>query len=169
MDPAPFWKRKRLQDMSAQEWESLCDGCGRCCLHKLRDDESGELSFTNIACRLLDLNTCRCRHYETRHVYVPDCITLTPATVDEIDWLPPSCAYRRLAEGRDLAWWHPLVSGDPKTVHDAGISVSGRAVDERRAGPLEHYIVDWPGRDPRVRRPSGPRPRHNADNKEEIP
>jgi uncharacterized cysteine cluster protein YcgN (CxxCxxCC family) len=154
MEQAPFWKHKRLQDMDPQEWESLCDGCGRCCLHKLRDEGTDELSFTNIACRLLDLKTCRCRHYATRQVYVPDCVTLTPATVDEIDWLPPSCAYRRLAEGRDLAWWHPLVSGDPETVHSAGISVSGRAVDERRAGPWDHHIVDWPARTPRVRRPT---------------
>ncbi len=154
MSPEPFWKSKRLQDMDSQEWESLCDGCGRCCLHKLRDEGTGDLSFTNISCRLLDLKTCRCRHYETRQVYVPDCVSLTPGNVDEIDWLPPSCAYRRLAEGKGLAWWHPLVSGDANTVHTAGISVVGRAVDERRAGPFEHHIVDWPERVPRVRRPN---------------
>jgi len=140
--------------MTTQEWESLCDGCGRCCLHKLRDDDTAELSFTNISCRLLDLKTCRCRHYEQRQTYVPDCISLTPQAVDEIDWLPPSCAYRRLAEGRDLAWWHPLVSGTPDSVHEAGISVMGRAVDERRAGPWDHHIVDWPARSPRTRRPN---------------
>ncbi|MBN8898231.1 MAG: YcgN family cysteine cluster protein, partial [Rhodospirillales bacterium] len=109
--------------------------------------------FTNVACRLLDLESCGCSKYERRHRYVPDCVRLTPATVREIDWLPPSCAYRRLAEGGDLAWWHPLVSGDPNTVHAAGISVRGRVVSERKAGPLEHHIVDWPGRLPRARRP----------------
>ncbi|HYZ61050.1 MAG TPA: YcgN family cysteine cluster protein [Acetobacteraceae bacterium] len=147
---APFWKTTPLDQMTREQWESLCDGCGRCCLHKLRDEESGELSFTNVACRLLDLKTCRCRNYEHRRQQVPDCVSLTPQSLAEIDWLPPSCAYRRVAEGRDLAWWHPLVSGDPATVHEAGVSVSGRAVDERRAGMLEHYIVDWPGQMPRI-------------------
>jgi uncharacterized cysteine cluster protein YcgN (CxxCxxCC family) len=150
--PVPFWKTKRLAEMTRAEWESLCDGCGRCCLHKLRYEESGELAHTNVACRLLDLNTCRCRDYARRRQHVPDCVHLSPRALEEIDWLPPSCAYRRLAEGRDLAWWHPLVSGDPETVHRAGISVRGRAVDERTAGPLDHHIADWPGRMPRARR-----------------
>lgn len=151
-DPAPFWKTKTLEEMSNEEWESLCDGCGRCCLHKLRDDETEELSFTNVACRLLDTHACTCRHYETRREHVPDCVSLTPALVREIDWLPPSCAYRRVAEGRDLFWWHPLVSGNPADVHRAGVSVRGRAVDERRAAMLEHYITDWPGQMPRTRK-----------------
>jgi len=146
-----FWRAKTLTEMTLAEWESLCDGCGRCCLHKLRY-EGGELAHTNVACRLLDLGTCQCSKYETRRDHVPDCVTLTPNDLREIDWLPPSCAYRRLNEGKDLAWWHPLVSGDPQTVHDAGISVAGRAVDERYAGPLEHHIVEWPGRAPRVRK-----------------
>jgi uncharacterized protein len=149
----PFWKTKTLEEMSRAEWESLCDGCGRCCLHKLRDDDTGELSFTNVACRLLDLKSCQCGDYANRSRRVPDCVSLTPAAVRAIDWLPPSCGYRRVAEGKDLAWWHPLVSGDPDTVHEAGVSVRGRAVSERRAGPYEHYIVDWPGRQPRRRRP----------------
>ena len=148
----PFWKTKRLSEMTRAEWESLCDGCGRCCLHKLRYEETGELAFTNVACRLLDLNTCRCGDYARRQQHVPDCVHLTPQALEEIDWLPPSCAYRRLAEGRDLAWWHPLVSGDPGTVHTAGVSVRGRAVSERTAGPLDHHIADWPGRMPRARR-----------------
>ena len=150
--PAPFWKTKRLEQMSREEWESLCDGCGRCCLHKLRYEDTGALSFTNVACRLLDLDTCQCGNYANRRRHVPDCVSLTPKALAGIDWLPPSCAYRRLAEGRGLAWWHPLVSGDPATVHQAGVSVRGRAVGERQAGPLEHHIVDWPGRMPRTRR-----------------
>ncbi len=148
---APFWKTRRLDEMTREEWESLCDGCGRCCLHKLRYEDTGALSFTNVACRLLDLDSCRCSDYARRRRRVPDCVSLTPKVLAEIDWLPPSCAYRRLAEGRDLAWWHPLVSGDPETVHRAGVSVQGRAVSERQAGALECHIVAWPGRVPRAR------------------
>lgn len=154
MPPAqPFWKTKTLEEMSPSEWESLCDQCGRCCLHKLRDEDTQALHFTNVACRLLDTHSCQCSDYPRRRRRVPDCVSLTPAVVREIDWLPPSCGYRRLAEGKDLAWWHPLVSGDPDTVHEAGISVRDRAVSERRAGPLEHHIVDWPGKAPRAKRP----------------
>ncbi|CAH2601214.1 PF03693 family protein YcgN [Rhodovastum atsumiense] len=151
---APFWKTKRLTEMTREEWESLCDGCGRCCLHKLRDEDTNELSFTNVSCRLLDLQSCRCRDYPNRRRHVPDCVSLHPSVLEEIDWLPPSCAYRRLAEGRGLAWWHPLVSGDPMTVHSAGISVRGRGVSERHAGPLEHHIVAWPGEEPNPKRPT---------------
>jgi uncharacterized protein len=151
---APFWKTKTLEEMSHAEWESLCDGCGRCCLHKLRDEDTGALSFTEVACHLLDLHTCRCSDYKHRQIRVPDCVSLTAADVREIDWLPPTCAYRRLAEGKDLAWWHPLVSGDRTTVHKAGISARGRAISERNAGTLEDHIVDWPGRMPRPRRPT---------------
>lgn len=139
--------------MTAEEWEALCDGCGRCCLHKLREDETNEVLYTNVACRLLDLETCRCSDYAQRRRKVPDCVQLTPEALADIDWLPPSCAYRLLAEGRPLAWWHPLVSGSPDTVHQAGISVRGRALSERRAGLLEHHIVDWPGTMPKPRRP----------------
>jgi uncharacterized cysteine cluster protein YcgN (CxxCxxCC family) len=147
---APFWKTKSLSEMSPQEWESLCDGCGRCCLHKLRDEDTDEITWTNVACRLLDRDTCRCGDYANRRRRVPDCVQLTPQAVAEIDWLPPSCAYRRLQEGRDLAWWHPLVSGDPATVHSAGVSIRGRAIDEREAGPLEYHLAEWPGRRPRT-------------------
>ncbi len=149
----PFWKTKRLEEMTADEWESLCDGCGRCCLHKLRDEDTEALSFTNVACRLLDLESCRCRDYTHRQRRVPDCVGLTPQSLQQIDWLPPSCAYRRLRDGQDLDWWHPLVSGDPDTVHQAGVSVRGRAVSERRAGALDDHIVQWPGKSPRTRRP----------------
>ena len=150
----PFWETKTLGEMSREEWESLCDGCGRCCLHKLRDEDNGDLAYTNVACRLLDLTTCRCKKYKTRRNFVPDCVTLTQEALEDIDWLPPSCAYVRIARGEGLAWWHPLVSGDPQTVHEAGVSVAGRAVDERYAGPLEHHIVDWPAKKPRMRRNS---------------
>ena len=153
---APFWVGRRLDDFTAEEWESLCDGCGRCCLHKLRDEDSGALSFTEVACRQLDLATCRCRYYTHRRECVPDCVSLTPREIATVDWLPPSCAYRLIAEGKPLAWWHPLISGDAGSVHRAGVSVCGRAVDERRAGPFEHHIVDWPGRMPRPRRPAPP-------------
>jgi len=160
---APFWKTKRLEDMTTEEWESLCDGCGRCCLHKLRYEDTNALAHTNVACRLLDLHSARCTDYARRHRKVPDCVSLTPATVREIDWLPPTCGYRRLAEGKDLAWWHPLVSGDPNTVHEAGISVRGRAISERKAGPLEHHLAEWPAQAPRPRQPA------NRRSKESLP
>ena len=151
----PFWKSKTLEQMTPEEWESLCDGCGRCCLHKLiyEDEAPGTVCFTNVSCRLLDTESCQCTKYPTRKKYVPDCVTLTPEVVSEVNWLPPSCAYRRLSEGKGLAWWHPLVSGDAETVHSAGISVRGRAVSERRAGPLDHQIVEWPGKMPRPAKP----------------
>jgi uncharacterized cysteine cluster protein YcgN (CxxCxxCC family) len=150
----PFWRAKTLGAMSRAEWESLCDGCGRCCLHKLRDETTEELGWTNVACRLLDLETCRCGDYANRKARVPDCVKLTPRRVATIDWLPPTCAYRLLREGRDLPWWHPLVSGDPETVHRAGVSVRGKAIRERDAGDLKDHIVAWPARIPRGARPA---------------
>ena len=148
----PFWRTKTPERMSQAQWESLCDGCGRCCLHKLRDETTGALEYTNVSCRLLDTETCRCKRYANRRRFVPDCVQLTPDNIAAIDWLPKSCAYRRLAEGKDLPWWHPLLTGDPESVHKAGISVRGRAVSETRAGPLEHHVVDWPARSPRARK-----------------
>jgi uncharacterized protein len=130
--------------MTPSEWESLCDGCGKCCLHKLQFEDTGELAYTNVACRLLDLKTCRCRRYAQRQRYVPDCVRLDPQNVGELDWMPSTCAYRLVAEGKDLPSWHPLVSGDPQSVHDAGISIRGRAIPEERAWTLENHIVDWP-------------------------
>ncbi len=143
-EEAPFWRTKTLVQMTREEWESLCDGCGRCCLHKLEYADSGVVEYTNIACRLLDIGSCRCTDYENRRLQVPDCRGLTPETVRATAWLPPSCAYRLLDEGKDLAWWHPLVSGDPNTVHEAGISVRGRVVTEAKAGDEQDHIVDWP-------------------------
>ncbi|MEO0797781.1 MAG: YcgN family cysteine cluster protein [Pseudomonadota bacterium] len=144
---AGFWEQKTLGEMTAAEWESLCDGCGRCCLLKVEDEDTGDIYLTGLACALLDLNSCRCRDYPNRQTKVPDCISLTPDAVAELGWLPPTCAYRRVAEGRGLAWWHPLVSGDPETVHTAGISVRGRALSETayRVARIEDFIVsDWP-------------------------
>ena len=143
-DGLPFWKSKSLDDMSIDEWESLCDGCGRYCLHKLEDEDSGHVDYTNIACRLLNLGTCRCTNYPARHDLVSDCLALTPKAVRKTPWLPPTCAYRMVNEGHDLAWWHPLVSSDPDTVHQAGISVRGRVVTAQRAGDEEDHIVAWP-------------------------
>jgi|YNPMSStandDraft_1061717.scaffolds.fasta_scaffold10835_1 uncharacterized cysteine cluster protein YcgN (CxxCxxCC family) len=145
----PFWRRKTLAQMTRAEWESLCDGCGRCCLHKLRDADTGRLHHTNVACRLLDLHACRCSDYAHRQARVPDCVRLTPARVARLDWLPSSCAYRLLQEGKDLPPWHPLVCGDPEAVHRAGASVRGRAVPERAAGRLVDHVVRWPGLWPR--------------------
>lgn len=140
-----FWESKSLEEMNTQEWESLCDGCARCCLLKLEDDETAEVVYTRVVCHLLDSQRCRCRKYEQRHALVPDCVVLTAAEARSFTWLPQSCAYRTLAEGRPLAEWHPLVSGDPKSVHRAGISVRGKVVSERHVHPddLEDQVIKW--------------------------
>jgi uncharacterized cysteine cluster protein YcgN (CxxCxxCC family) len=146
-DNAPFWRAKTLAQMDAREWESLCDGCGRCCLVKLEDDDSGEVHYTDVGCRLLDAGSCRCRDYRRRQRKVADCVRLTPASVAALKWLPPTCAYRLLDEGRDLPWWHPLVSGDAKTVHTAGISVANRVSgheDDFTLAELLERVVEWP-------------------------
>lgn len=142
----PFWRAKPLDALTRPEWESLCDGCGRCCLLKLEDEDSGEIHYTNIACQLLDEETCHCSNYKIRTTLVPSCLALTPDLVRETGWLPQSCAYRLVAEGRDLYWWHPLISGDPETVIAAGISVRGRTVceDDVPITEYEDYLADWP-------------------------
>ena len=131
MPPRPFWQTKRLEQMTVQEWESLCDGCGLCCLVRFEDEDTGEVIPTRVSCRLFDDKLCRCSDYENRKKHVPDCIKLTPHNIDALPWMPKSCAYRRLHEGRDLADWHPLISGDPESVHRAGVSVRGETVNER--------------------------------------
>lgn len=141
--PSPFWERKTLAEMTPEEWESLCDGCGQCCLHKLEDADTGEILHTNVACKLLDTDHCRCQHYQQRQQHVPSCEILSPDNVAELNWLPNTCAYRLLAAGEPLFPWHPLLSGDPRSVERAGISVKGRVISEQYAGPLETHIVDW--------------------------
>ncbi len=122
----PFWKTKTLEEMTSAEWESLCDGCGKCCLSKLEDEDTGEIHWTSVACRLFDAGLCRCRDYDNRLQLVSDCVRLTPQNVRTITWLPSTCAYRLLAEGHDLYDWHPLISGRAESVHEAGASVRGR-------------------------------------------
>ena len=138
-----FWEEKALTELSAEQWESLCDGCGKCCVHKLEDEDNGEVFVCNVACRLLDVDTCQCRDYAHRKQIVPDCTVLTPQRIDEFHWLPQTCAYRLLAEGRPLFDWHPLISGDADSVHAAGISVGGRVISEEEADDLRQHITDW--------------------------
>lgn len=149
--PEPFW-RKPLEAMTRAEWESLCDGCGRCCLVKLEDEDTGDIHFTGIGCRLLEASSCRCGDYPNRKAKVPDCVKLTPKRVRDISWLPPTCAYRLVGEGKDLYWWHHLKSGSRETVHEAGVSVRGRVAGSEDDVPFDNvldYIVEWPGRVPK--------------------
>jgi uncharacterized protein len=146
-DEVPFWRRKSLAEMTDSEWESLCDGCGKCCLNKLEEEGTDRTFYTDVGCRLLDGESCRCRDYANRLDQVEDCVRLTAKSLKTISWLPPSCAYVLLDEGRDLYWWHPLVSGDPETVHIAGVSVRGRVGASEANVPdadLQDHIVSWP-------------------------
>jgi len=141
----PFWETKTLAQMTRTEWESLCDGCGKCCLVKLEDEDTGEIEVTDVACRLLDIGTCRCSDYSHRKRRVPDCVKLTPGNFDDLRWMPSTCAYRLIAEGKALFDWHPLISGDPDSVRRAGISLHGKVVSERDVSDEElmDHVVDW--------------------------
>lgn|SRR5690554_1016252 len=141
----PFWKTKSLDQMTHEEWESLCDRCGLCCVHKLEDEETGEFHFTCVSCKLLDTKTAQCSNYDGRFRIVHDCVQLTPAITREIHWLPPTCAYRKVAEGRELSAWHHLVSGSFDTVHEAGISARNRVISEEIIpdDQFENFIADW--------------------------
>jgi hypothetical protein len=139
-----FWELP-LETLTRAEWEALCDGCGRCCLHKVEDEDTGAVMDTNVACRLLDTGSARCTDYRNRKAFVPDCLRLTFRLVHEVNWLPATCAYRLRADGKPLPDWHYLVSGDREAVVRAGVSVIGRVISETDAGPIEHHIVEWPG------------------------
>ena len=142
-ETAPFWQTKSLAEMDDAEWESLCDGCGQCCLHKLEDSDTGAIAVTNVACAFLDIGSCRCSDYPNRSVNVPDCVTLSVANVTSLHWMPQTCAYRLIAEGKGLKDWHPLITGDPDSVHRAGISVRDTALSELSVGDLEDHVTGW--------------------------
>lgn len=137
-----FWEKHGLAELSRAEWEALCDGCGKCCLHKLEDEETGRVYRTNVACRLLDRETARCSDYRNRRKFVPDCVQLKPDLVQHLDWLPSTCAYRLIDEGKPLPAWHWLVCGDRDRVHKVGASIRGWTVSESDVGDLEDFIVD---------------------------
>ena len=142
MNSAAFWASKALTELSDEEWESLCDGCGKCCLNKIEDEDTGELFFTNAACHLLDLGTCRCGDYAQRHARIPTCLNLR-RNFERFDWLPETCAYRLRHEGLALPAWHPLVTGDARSVHRAGVSVRGFAVSEEDVIDLTEHVIEW--------------------------
>ena len=143
--PVPFWQTKTFDEMTRQEWESLCDGCAKCCLHKLEDEDNGDVYYTDIACRYLDQDRCRCQHYTQRQHLVEECISLTPDDIEHFYWLPSTCAYRLLAEDKPLPQWHPLVSKNPESVHEAGQSVRGRVIAEDQVKPedYEDRLIRW--------------------------
>ena len=137
----PFWERP-LASLDRAEWEALCDGCGKCCLHKIEDADTGEVQASNIACKLLDRHSCRCSNYRGRRAFVPDCLRLDAENVYRFDWLPRTCAYRLRAADLPLPDWHYLISGDRETVHEAGMSARGWTVAEDEAGDIEHHLID---------------------------
>lgn len=143
MTAKPFWETKSLQEMNIEEWESLCDGCGKCCLIKLEDAETKELSYTDVACHLLDAKTCQCKNYPERKELVDDCLQLQPDDVEDFKWLPKTCAYRLLHEGKGLPDWHYLICGDRKAVHKKKMSVKNCVVSETEVLEIAEHIVYW--------------------------
>lgn len=141
-DNKPYWKTRTLDEMTNQEWEALCDGCGICCLEKIQYEDTGEVEYTYVACRYLDISACHCRNYENRFRSAVNCAVMTPGNIKQLTWLPATCAYRAVAEGRGLEWWHPLVSNDTQTVHDAGISIRNKAIPGKYIHPkdIEGYL-----------------------------
>lgn len=135
-----YWETKSLAEMTTTEWESLCDGCGRCCVVRFEDEDSGEVIPTRVACKLLDIGACHCSDYADRHRHVPECIKLTPWNIEDLAWMPMSCAYRRLHEGRGLPSWHPLITGDPESVVRAGVSVRGQLISETALTDIEDAV-----------------------------
>ncbi len=138
-----FWETKSLTEMSTEEWESLCDSCGKCCLHKLEDQDTGEVYYTSVVCDLIDQDSCRCTQYQSRCTLVPECLDLKQHDFSEYTWLPATCAYRLLSEGQPLPDWHPLVSGTPDTVHEAGVSIRSYAMKESDVDDPEDHIIEW--------------------------
>ena len=139
-----FWQEKTLEQMSVEEFEALCDGCGKCCLNKVIDDDTEQLYFTDVACKLLDNDSGNCRDYANRFIHVPDCVKVDPADAESFLWLPPSCAYRRVQDGRDLPSWHPLLTGSKAVMHRKRMSVKGRSVSEEHGYSLVERICSWP-------------------------
>lgn len=144
-DSANFWEQKSLAEMSHEEWESLCDGCGKCCLHKLMDEDDDTVYYTEVACKQLDITQCRCNDYPNRKTLIPDCVELSIEDIDQFDWLPKTCAYRLVKEGKPLPEWHHLITGDPKSIHKARQSIKGRAISEHVVyqEDLEYHIINW--------------------------
>lgn len=138
-----FWETKTLAEMTLEEWESLCDGCGKCCLNKLEDEDSGHIFFTSVVCDLINLDSCQCTSYIERTTLVPECIDLKQHDFSQYNWLPATCAYRLLSDGQKLAGWHPLISGSSESVKDAGVSISSFAIKESQATQLEEHIIEW--------------------------
>lgn len=145
MSGARFWETKSLAEMTEAEWEALCDGCARCCLHKLEDIDTGQLAYTGIRCRYLIESACRCSDYPNRSKLMPNCIPLRRADVAGLTWLPGTCAYRLLAAGEPLPRWHPLISGRAESVHEAGISIRGKTVSDEFVHPdgYDEHIIHW--------------------------
>lgn len=141
----PLWLSKPMNEMLPGEWESICDGCAKCCLHKLEDEDTGDIFYTDVACELLDENSCQCSDYENRFIQVPDCFKLTPENLEHQTWLPSTCAYRLLFEGKSLPDWHPLLSGNSKSIHSSGMSVRGKIVAEQavQSEDMEEHIISW--------------------------